>query len=482
MSDVKSPCGKVCAPVVEGGVEVRSHRLGRTANIVQCGKCGYRVYDPIPDPEFLGEYYGSQYWPEELQQKEADAIYSDAFGVHYASEFRRIAADYGINLEAGRLHDVGCSFGGVVNAVRKVGLNATGSDLSQTAVATGRSRGNEYIETAPLKDWLEAHNEKIDMFFMSHSLEHIPDPAAELRLMRDALAPGGAVVVRVPNGLYLPMILRHMASFHWLQYPDHIHYFTPKSLDCLFKSAGLRLIEVKSLVRDDTPDVVTDALFGRHWRDLPDVVSVLNALSANLMTCELQAVAVHEENNVAPQANLAHNLEKLGDEVIRPTQPVVGGMNSSGYVAHENGGDWSYTASAWPTVIGGPLTRAADGAWWLDSDGCVVAPNRINCGINKWTQATYGLPNHSKPGIYRIAIETFSYHIPKVPFKVVLSVNENQAHEALHVSGETHVSERFVRLAPSAKVMFSFGRVDGENPGQILWNASVTPVDVAEFG
>src|SRR5262249_10874538 len=80
-----------------------------------------------------------------------------------------------------------------------------------------------------------------DVVSAFHVLEHVPDPVAVVRRMLAWLAPGGIVIVEVPNagGFGASLFGR---AWSGLELPRHLSHFTPESLERAVAQAGGRVI------------------------------------------------------------------------------------------------------------------------------------------------------------------------------------------------------------------------------------------------
>ena len=146
----------------------------------------------------------------------------------------------------GRVLEIGCATGELAAAAR--GSMAIGRyeaiELSPAAeIARARV---DLLHTRPLRVLLAQGQLKtaFDLILMSHVLEHIDDPAAELRAIRQILAPEGALFLEVPNG----------SGSRRLPIDDnrsHLHFFSATSLTRLLANAGLEAVAVATDVRLD---------------------------------------------------------------------------------------------------------------------------------------------------------------------------------------------------------------------------------------
>ena len=89
-----------------------------------------------------------------------------------------------------------------------------------------------------------------DIVVMASFLEHEACPLAVLEHCRQRLRPGGSIIVKVPNFACFNRMLRgaRWSGFRW---PDHVNYFTPKTLRALATKAGLDVVRMTLL--DTTP-------------------------------------------------------------------------------------------------------------------------------------------------------------------------------------------------------------------------------------
>ena len=102
-----------------------------------------------------------------------------------------------------------------------------------------------------------------DVVVLRHSLEHLPDPAADMLRVGDALAPGGRVVISLPN--FSAWQRKRFAGrwFH-LDLPRHRVHFTPRSLRMLVENARLSVrAQFTSTSLLGLPASVQYALLGR---------------------------------------------------------------------------------------------------------------------------------------------------------------------------------------------------------------------------
>lgn len=143
----------------------------------------------------------------------------------------------------GRVLDVGCASGGLLGHLPRAGFRA-GLEMSPIAAAQARTVADQVvvgdIEGAE-KSFPDGH---FDVVVCADVLEHLADPAAALARVVAWTAPGGAVVISVPNIANWRSRLRLLRGI-WryeefgLWDSGHLRFFTVETLRSLVAAAGL---------------------------------------------------------------------------------------------------------------------------------------------------------------------------------------------------------------------------------------------------
>lgn len=142
------------------------------------------------------------------------------------------------------LLEVGCSLGNTLEAASRKGLDHLGIDISSFAVRYCQERGlNASTET--LQE-LAAKKEIFDIIFMQHVLEHFQDPFTILKQCNQLLAPGGMVMILIPNSNYhSAKRLRNGHRFYSKSGVgiEHYVYFNYHNLRRVLASCGFKTIQ-----------------------------------------------------------------------------------------------------------------------------------------------------------------------------------------------------------------------------------------------
>jgi 2-polyprenyl-3-methyl-5-hydroxy-6-metoxy-1,4-benzoquinol methylase len=146
--------------------------------------------------------------------------------------------------------DIGAADGSVARGLQERGCRVTGVE-SDSRAAAAAERVCERVLNADVEDidLAEALNgEQFDFVLLLDVLEHLRDPLAVLSAAADRLAPGGRIVLSVPNVTHAAVRLELVAGR--FQYTEtglldrtHLHFFDRPALERLIEQAGLHVLD-----------------------------------------------------------------------------------------------------------------------------------------------------------------------------------------------------------------------------------------------
>jgi 2-polyprenyl-3-methyl-5-hydroxy-6-metoxy-1,4-benzoquinol methylase len=206
-----------------------------------CNDCGCIFQRRMPTESELPAYYPQKYWWCESGKRDAagmlarlEKAYRDFVIVDHVRFVQRCAAE--CNPTGRTLLDVGCGSGAFVAAAARCGFEAHGMDVSPQAAAVARRQSGVDVRQGDLSDdpW---GGRKFDFVTMFHVLEHLPDPKRALTCVARWLAPGGALILQVPNAASVQArIFRE--RWYGLDVPRHVINFSPRGLSLLLAETG----------------------------------------------------------------------------------------------------------------------------------------------------------------------------------------------------------------------------------------------------
>ncbi len=217
-------------------------RLGWTT--VQCTGCRFIFLNSAPVYEALSEdlAWSQQFQKEKKRrQKQPPLVHGlDAktrWRLHIArdNEWEYICD----KLTEGRVLDIGC---GPKNAVpgrfTPYGIEIEKAS-AETAARLMRARGGDVIHAPALEGLARFEDGIFDGIIMRSYLEHEVSPREVLAAAFVKLRPGGAIYVKAPN---FATVNRMARGVDWcgFRFPDHLNYFTIRSLRALAEDLGYR--------------------------------------------------------------------------------------------------------------------------------------------------------------------------------------------------------------------------------------------------
>lgn len=221
------------ADVVEPDVSAfrcTSPNYGSHAQIVQCNHCDL-VY---ANPRWSAEELVAAYTAVE------DEIYvHEREGRELTFEKHLNALEKYTGPADGRtLLDVGAYIGVFVEIARAHGWLAEGVEPSAWAVTQARKHGTP-IHQGTQHD-LMLSNRKFDVVTMWDVIEHVTDPAAEIRQAYHLLRPGGWLAVHTMD---IDSLTARVLGSRWPWLMDmHLYYFSRKTLSEMIQKSGFEIV------------------------------------------------------------------------------------------------------------------------------------------------------------------------------------------------------------------------------------------------
>ena len=204
--------------------------------VVRCRACGLLYQSPRPRDEDLASMYDEKYYTGR-DARAGDYTYADERSE--GEDARRRASLRMDRIESmvprGRILDVGCSFGSLLEEARRRGWDPLGVDVSEYAAMHCRERlgipvhlGS--IEMAPLEKG------SARVVHMSEVVEHLAHPREAIRKVAQALEPGGLVVVGTANAASVARVARGSRWGYFM--PGHVVFFSARLLRRLLEEEG----------------------------------------------------------------------------------------------------------------------------------------------------------------------------------------------------------------------------------------------------
>jgi SAM-dependent methyltransferase len=230
-------------PICRAQARVPLHANTRSGDVHRCIACGF-VYSDPRGPE---------------RPTDPPAVTDDPAAYLANARHRLGLLAKATGVTGGRLLDVGCYDGAFLLAANELGFAGQGVEPSPVGAAAARARGLE-VTLGAFEDATFA--EPFDVVTFVHSLEHFEDPLTALEQARAMLAPGGALLVEVPN---FAALSRRVLGRRWRQFiTDHFHFFEPATLRRCLDQAGFTTALLEPVGKLATYRLLSDRL-GRYY-------------------------------------------------------------------------------------------------------------------------------------------------------------------------------------------------------------------------
>ncbi len=232
--------------------------VGVDLDIYQCSGCGLVQLTAEPVP----------YYREVIRAAGISQVLTEA----KRRQFAEFIGRHG--LTGKKVVEIGCGRGEFLSILHQLPVDAHGIEFSEEAVRHCRESGLRVSRGYPDAASGDIPGGPFDAFFLLMFLEHMPDPGASLRAIRDQLAPGGIGLIEVPN---FDMMVRERLFSEFVS--DHLLYFSRETLLSTLRWNGFEVIGTEEL-RDDY--VLSVAVRKREPLDLSEFSLCQETISQQL--------------------------------------------------------------------------------------------------------------------------------------------------------------------------------------------------------
>jgi len=212
-----------------------------------CGACGFRFTNPYPAQEDIHVFYESDdYVPVSNTTKGLiNKGYHLARRVMLRAKRRMVSRLTGRT--EGRLLDIGCGTGEFAGIMKEAGWQVQGVEPYAAARESAQTRFG--VPVADVSGQAGLPGKSYDVITLWHVLEHAHGLQRSLRELERLLAPGGTVLIGVPNYTCFD------AGFYrekWAAYdtPRHLFHFAPETMRRLAARFGFEVVSIRPLLFD----------------------------------------------------------------------------------------------------------------------------------------------------------------------------------------------------------------------------------------
>lgn len=215
--------------------------------IWHCNSCGLRFTQDVPEQEAIGSYYQSEQYISHSDTKKGliNTLY------HFVRK-RTINGKKKLVVQAsgllkGTILDIGCGTGAFLHTMKTAGWGTMGLEPD----ATARQKAAELYGLQPEtpEHLFDLKQGSYNVITMWHVLEHVHNLQGYLQQIYQLLAPGGCLIIAVPN--YTSYDAQAYGSY-WAAWdvPRHLYHFSPGAMQQLLQKHGFAVKKLKPMWYD----------------------------------------------------------------------------------------------------------------------------------------------------------------------------------------------------------------------------------------
>ena len=166
-------------------------------------------------------------------------------------DFSSLLAEYS---NPGKVLDIGCGNGSKLSKLSD-GYIPYGIEISKSLSIQAnlffKQYGGSCANDPAINGLRKIKDNSFSAITLYCYLEHELKPLEVLKECYRILEPSGIIIIKVPN---FNSVNRHIMRKKWcgFRFPDHLNYFTPKSLNSILRKAGFEKFYSKILFRIPT--------------------------------------------------------------------------------------------------------------------------------------------------------------------------------------------------------------------------------------
>ncbi len=257
-------------------VDWRSELSGQPIELAQCDQCEMLFHQHILQPASLETLYSEWIDEDQIDTLTESLEHASASTAQFEAATRNVrhilrlnrllGKQFGNDAQPWRILDFGCGAAEFLKQASLFGFATWGVDFSTTRATQAL---NQQISIIPsLDSYREDNTDPVHAISLFQVLEHLDQPRETLTDLADVLAPGGILIIEVPNCgtdaevLGAPRSFEEFRNVHPL---EHINAFTPDTLTALVESIGLTKINPGPAHVTDKPDALLRSELTRFY-------------------------------------------------------------------------------------------------------------------------------------------------------------------------------------------------------------------------
>jgi len=220
---------------------------GQQFEIWECNNCTQRFTQNIPSKQEIVKFYQSENYISHSDTSKGliNNLYHKV-RKRTLLQKKKLVQDF-TGKKTGNILDIGAGTGAFLHTMKLAVWNTTGLEPDETA----RKKAVELydLNLKKTEEFVHLPAESFDAITMWHVLEHVHDLHTYIEQLKVLLKPRGKIFIAVPN--YTSFDAQLYKEF-WAAYdvPRHLYHFSPKSMETLINSHGMKIEKIKPMWYD----------------------------------------------------------------------------------------------------------------------------------------------------------------------------------------------------------------------------------------
>jgi 2-polyprenyl-3-methyl-5-hydroxy-6-metoxy-1,4-benzoquinol methylase len=217
----------------------RDYISNQDFEVTRCPQCGLAQTIVKRQITLDSKHYPDDYYGKEKRY--------GAFSSKIVNYLARRRVNYlGLLPSAGSVLDIGCGQGWFLKQFKNQGWETLGIEVSDIAAFHARDQlGLKIIVGENATSTV--NSDQYDVIGLWHVLEHLENPAIQLKEIHRLLKSNGKVLIGVPNFGSTEARLGKDGWFH-LDVPRHLYHFNERSLSSILKEQGFKITKKQYFV------------------------------------------------------------------------------------------------------------------------------------------------------------------------------------------------------------------------------------------
>lgn len=212
--------------------------------ISKCNNCSVIYTDKVFSKNFFKNYYDKSYFLNCNPSKKGYGDYNEEEdGIRKNSKVRLDDIVNHISSK-GKVLDIGCATGIFLSEAEKIGFDPYGVEISNYARSIAQKRlGKNKIKNCLPSEALAKWG-KFDVITLWDTIEHLEKPKETLEICRKLLTKNGSLAISTGDTESAFARLQGK-NWHLLNLPQHLLFFSKKTLTRLLEESGFKIFEIK---------------------------------------------------------------------------------------------------------------------------------------------------------------------------------------------------------------------------------------------